>query len=145
LDHPINIGQKLFKKAVKVIPLETNSTDVSSEGLEIPEPGTNPPETSELKKESKIIIPDWIKSNARWWNEEQITDSDFSKGIEYLIKNEIIVAPPDMFEEQEQTVEAIPDWVKSNAGWWGNGLLTDQDFVNGIQWLIENGIIVIQK
>ena len=37
----------------------------------------------------------------------------------------------------------IPDWAKSNAGWWADGLLSDQEFVNGIQWLIENGIIRI--
>ena len=142
-DGDRNIGQKLFEKAVKVIAQETiNSTDVFSEGLEIPESGTTPPETSELK-ESKIIIPDWIKSNAGWWSDRQITDIDFAKGIEYLIKNGIIEVPPAVFEEQEQTVETIPDWVKSNAGWWADGLTSDKEFLNGIEWLISKGIITI--
>ena len=37
----------------------------------------------------------------------------------------------------------IPDWVKNNALWWAEGSLTDQDFVNALQYLITNGIITI--
>ena len=37
----------------------------------------------------------------------------------------------------------IPDWVKNNALWWAEGTLTDQDFVNALQYLITNGIITI--
>ena len=37
----------------------------------------------------------------------------------------------------------IPAWVKHNAGWWSEGLLRDEDFVSGLQYLIDNGIIVI--
>jgi len=37
-----------------------------------------------------------------------------------------------------------PHRIKFNAGWWGDGLLTDQEFVNGIKWLYENGIITIR-
>ena len=37
----------------------------------------------------------------------------------------------------------IPDWVKNTALWWAEGSLTDQDFVNALQYLITNGIITI--
>jgi len=37
----------------------------------------------------------------------------------------------------------IPGWIKNNAGWWADGLITDNDFVQGIQFLIENGIMKI--
>ncbi len=37
----------------------------------------------------------------------------------------------------------IPPWIKSNAGWWSQDLITDSDFVLGIQYLISNGIMVI--
>ena len=30
----------------------------------------------------------------------------------------------------------VPDWVKNNAGWWADGLIDDNSFVSGIQWLI---------
>ena len=35
-------------------------------------------------------IPDWIKNNAMWWNEDLIEDIDFVNGIEYLLKAQII-------------------------------------------------------
>ncbi len=37
----------------------------------------------------------------------------------------------------------IPDWVKNNAGWWADGLIGDTDFVSGIQYLINQGIMTI--
>jgi len=38
---------------------------------------------------------------------------------------------------------AIPDWIKNNAGWWANGDIGDNDFVQGIQFLIKEGIMKI--
>lgn len=37
----------------------------------------------------------------------------------------------------------VPDWVKNNAGWWADGTLDDESFVNGLEFLVKNGIIVI--
>ncbi len=37
----------------------------------------------------------------------------------------------------------IPDWVRSNAEWWAQGLIEDQDFVSGIQYLIEQKIMSV--
>ena len=38
---------------------------------------------------------------------------------------------------------AIPDWIKNNAGWWADGSIDDNSFVQGIQWLIQEGIMKI--
>ena len=37
----------------------------------------------------------------------------------------------------------IPDWIKNNAGWWADGQIDDDAFVNGIKYLIEHGIITV--
>ena len=37
----------------------------------------------------------------------------------------------------------IPDWIKNNAGWWADGSIDDGSFVQGIQFLIEEGIMNI--
>ena len=42
-----------------------------------------------------------------------------------------------------ETPIEIPSWVKNNAGWWAEGKVTDDDFVNGIQYLITEGIMTI--
>ena len=38
---------------------------------------------------------------------------------------------------------SIPSWVKTTAGWWSKGQVGDQDFVKGIQYLIQQGIMQI--
>ena len=35
----------------------------------------------------------------------------------------------------------IPGWIKNNAGFWANGQITDQDFVSGLQYLINQKIM----
>lgn len=37
----------------------------------------------------------------------------------------------------------IPSWIKNNAGWWADGQIDDVAFVQGIQYLINNGILVV--
>lgn len=37
----------------------------------------------------------------------------------------------------------IPTWIKTNGGWWASGQIDDSSFVQGIQWLIKNGIMKI--
>jgi len=37
----------------------------------------------------------------------------------------------------------VPGWIKNNADWWSQGLISDDDFVKGIQYLVEQGIIKI--
>jgi len=37
----------------------------------------------------------------------------------------------------------IPDWIKNNAGWWATDQIDDSAFLKGIQYLVQNGIIVI--
>ncbi len=38
----------------------------------------------------------------------------------------------------------IPQWIKNNAAWWSEGTITDSDFLNGIEFLIQNNILKIQ-
>ena len=88
-------------------------------------------------------IPEWIKTNAGWWSEGLISDDDFVSGIQFLIKEEILIVPPTSISS-EQSGE-IPDWVKNNAGWWAQDLISDDDFINGIQFLIKIGLISVQE
>jgi len=39
----------------------------------------------------------------------------------------------------------IPPWVKNNAKWWSEGQIGDNDFVNGIQYMIQSGIMKIPQ
>ena len=43
-----------------------------------------------LDAEKFIVIPEWIKQNAKWWVNGEITDESFTSGIQYLIKTGIM-------------------------------------------------------
>jgi len=43
----------------------------------------------------------------------------------------------------DKIIEKIPSWIKNTAGWWCKGTVNDDDFVNGLQYLITEGIIII--
>ena len=45
-------------------------------------------------------------------------------------------APP-MFDYK------IPEWIKNNAGWWADGQIPDSAFIDGIEYLIKSGLIVV--
>ena len=102
-------------------------------------------------------IPIWIKNNAGWWATDQIDDSAFLQGIQYLIKEGIMIIPPTEISKSPADSNAIPDagqrtdvfnqhvpsWIKNNAGWWATDQIDDSAFLQGIQYLIKEGIIVI--
>jgi hypothetical protein len=37
----------------------------------------------------------------------------------------------------------VPSWVKSNAGWWADGTISDLEFLTGIEFLVKDGIIAV--
>ena len=39
--------------------------------------------------------------------------------------------------------DTIPSWIKNNAGWWSDGVIDDNSFVSGIEWLVSNNIIEV--
>jgi len=39
----------------------------------------------------------------------------------------------------------LPSWMKTFAVWWGQDKISDQDFINTLQYLIENKLLVIPK
>ena len=39
--------------------------------------------------------------------------------------------------------QEIPAWIKNNAAWWAEGQIDDETFVQGIQYLITNGILQV--
>ena len=41
--------------------------------------------------------------------------------------------------------ERIPEWLKNNAKWWAEGQIDDDSFIQGIQFLIKEGIMTISS
>ncbi len=39
----------------------------------------------------------------------------------------------------------IPEWIKNTAGWWSDGAVSDSEFVDALQFLIDEEVLQIQK
>ena len=96
-------------------------------------------------------IPDWVKNVAGWWANNEISEEEFLTGIEYLINNNIIsiyFMPCGVtIASSDPTLNAklVPDWVKNTAGWWATDQIEDDDFINGIEYLIKKDILGIDN
>jgi len=88
-----------------------------------------------------IKIPEWVKNNAKWWVGGQVDDKTFASGIQFLLKEKIIIVP--ITEKGTTQSTTIPEWVKNNAKWWSDGQIDDKTFASGIQFLIKQGIISV--
>jgi plastocyanin len=40
--------------------------------------------------------------------------------------------------------ESVPEWVKNTALWYGQGIVSEQEFLNMIKFLIDNDVITIE-
>ena len=102
------------------------------------------PSSIQEKDSMQSQIPDWIRNNASWWVEGNIDDQAFVAGIQYLIKEGIISIPETTKSSTSSGSQEIPAWIKNNADWWSQGLISDDDFVKGIQYLVENQVIQVE-
>ena len=91
---------------------------------------------------SDIVIPEWVRTNALWWYDKKIDDQTFASGIQFLIKQKIIIVPVTESGEKKDNI-VIPEWVRTNAKWWYDGKIDDQTFASGLQFLIKSGIITV--
>ena len=87
-------------------------------------------------------IPDWVKNTAGWWSERQISQSEFTDGLEFLI-NESIIYIPETEPMPPGPDKIIPDWVRNSAGWWSKNLIPDSEFTSAMKYLIQIGIIEV--
>ena len=59
-----------------------------------------------------------------------------------MIKENILKIPSTA--QGTSSENEIPSWIKNNAGWWADGTIDDTAFVQGIQFLIKEGILSVQ-
>ncbi|MEW6043055.1 MAG: hypothetical protein AB1608_02220 [Thermoproteota archaeon] len=93
-------------------------------------------------------VPGWVKQNAAWWSDGTITDADFAAGIGFLVKEGIIAANVKTDKEGAILINenlSIPAWIKQNAAWWSDGIITDADFTAGVEYMVNQKIITFSE
>jgi hypothetical protein len=52
-----------------------------------------------------------------------------------------MISPQSEILTPQQSASTIPQWIKNNAEWWSDGIINDDTFVNGIEYLIKEKIL----
>jgi len=141
------LGDQYFKERNKMsfVTITGNLTsDLYREGNMVVLTVTKPDNTQE--KISARIIP------TGGFEVLYTIDQEKQEGVYHLKANYIGYSSEEItFEvlsiqnESSQTLQKIPTWIKNTAGWWAEDRIGENDFVEGIRYLIEEDIIKIQE
>ncbi|MGI9568059.1 MAG: hypothetical protein ACR2LL_13760 [Nitrosopumilus sp.] len=137
---------KFHLELIQIKPYPTSSSDEilpsDYSAVFVVEPRTDDKGKKDNKESSSI--PQQFKNHATWWLEGLIDDDVFVQSIEFLIKERVIsVSSSYTVLDSDDTTREIPQWVKNNIDWWLQGLISEDVFLQGIEYLIENEIIIV--
>ncbi len=65
------------------------------------------------------------------------------KKYQFLILASVLVTPVLFYNDAY--AQLVPEWVRDTAKWYGDGLISENDFLNAIKFLIENDILVLES
>jgi len=51
----------------------------------------------------------------------------------------------DTSDVSDELHASIPNWIKNNADWWAQGLISDRDFALGLGFMVKEGIIEVEN
>ncbi|HXV65943.1 MAG TPA: hypothetical protein VD731_01775 [Nitrosopumilaceae archaeon] len=71
----------------------------------------------------------------RYFNEPSYKDWFDRNYPEYTIYEAVGLPEPSQ--------DLIPDWIRNTAQWWSKGLISDDEFLHAITFLVENDIILV--
>lgn len=89
----------------------------------------------ELVDAGNVVMPFGSNVVVPQWSGGAISDYNFLK---FLIDKNVILLPPD--KTLKDSVK-IPSWYKTNARWWSDKMISDSEFVAGLQYLVDSKIV----
>jgi len=95
----------------------------------------------EIAIENDISIPSWIKNNAGWWANDDISDSDFLYGIKFLVETNIIQFQSDADYEKTENIEKyLLDWdtiVNDSKYAYDGSIKMQSSFFNYVDYIVK--------
>jgi len=106
---------------------------------------TNPQENpigSEMLPHTRV--PGWVQTTAQFWVDKNVSDREFTDALGFLVKEKIIdvdVEPQTTDQTEEPEEPKVPSWISETTKWWIDGQVPEDQFLEGIKWMIKNKII----
>ena len=99
--------------------------------------------------EENMVIPSWIKNNAGWWADDDISDSDFLYGIKFLVETNIIQFQSDADHENTKNIEKyLLDWdtvVNDSKHAYDGSIKLQSEFFDYVNYIVSydmsNGLV----
>ena len=94
-----------------------------------------------------ILAPYLLSKDVMEYSLYSFSHVDFvPKSTDTLSSSDNVISTnPTQLEKKPLVATQIPDWVRGNAEWWAQDAIGDSDFVSGIQYLIQEGIMTMQE
>ncbi len=81
--------------------------------------------------DSDNIMYPFIYNYERWLLEKTSDPQQDDKTLNESARSDFVASE----------TKSIPDWVRNNAKWWAASTISDYDFVKGLAYLIQNGVL----
>jgi type VI secretion system secreted protein Hcp len=94
----------------------------------------------------KPKVPKWVQTTATFWVGGNVTDIEFTNALGFLVKEKIIDVevekPFEIIDQLEEKKPQVPAWISQTTKWWIEGKVPEDQFLEGIKWMIKNKIII---
>jgi hypothetical protein len=136
---PIAI-KELQNPVPSLIPFEAEIFPLGKYFLDVEYSGSEYTAEFNLVGSDNICIPEVIKQFLIEWLNEKMPDGYLIDAFQRYVDPKLIEIPFEINDENILEID-IPDWVKNVAYWWVQGAISDNDFAQMINYLIDEKII----
>ena len=141
----IPIGISDLKTPVpSIVPFEAEIFPLGKYFIDVEYSGSNYTAEFQLIESENICIPQVIKPILSNWLTGNISDGFLVDAFQKYVDPQLLEIPFEINEDNVYDIK-IPMWVKNPAFWWIQGGISDNEFAETINYLIDNKIIDFKK
>ncbi len=121
----------------KTIEYQESSTSQSE-----PEPEPETPESVATFTTLKLIVPNFpaLDKASQYYIDKYSNEPSYKSWFDSQFPSKSIY---NVLGYEDPV--SVPDWIRNNAEWWATGEIPDSTFVTGIEFMLENNIIMISN
>ncbi|MCJ8306460.1 MAG: hypothetical protein HRU07_05350 [Nitrosopumilus sp.] len=139
---PIEIS-KLQNPIPSIIAFEKNIFPLGKYFVDVEYSGSEFTAEFNLIDSDNICIPQSVKLFLVEWYNGKILDGFLIDSIQKNVDPKLIEIPFEINEDNIYDI-SIPNWTKNVVLWWGQGFISDNEFAQVINYLIDKNLILPQ-
>jgi len=94
----------------------------------------------DLVDSDNICIPQVIKQFMIEWLNDKMSDGYLIDAFQKYVDMKLIDIPFEINDKNIHEID-IPNWMKNPAFWWAQGIISDKDFAQTINYLLDKNMI----